>query len=86
MEAAGLGLGSIIIIVGVMAYYGMFATIERGVKMADEELTKLANEQVQRHNEWYNENELDLESAIKAAEQRALYKTIREGKMPKAKA
>ena len=83
---AGLGLGSIIIIVGVMAYYGMFATIERGVKMADEELTKLANEQVQRHNEWYNENELDLESAIKAAEQRALYKTIREGKMPKAKA
>ena len=86
MEAAGLGLGSIIIIVGVMAYYGMFATIERGVKMADEELTKLANEQVQRHNEWYNENELNLESAIKAAEQRALYKTIREGKMPKTKA
>ena len=86
MEAAGLGLGSIIIIVGVMAYYGMFATIERGVKMADEELTKLANEQVQRHNEWYNENELNLESAIKAAEQRALYKAIREGKMPKAKA
>lgn len=83
---AGLGLGSIIIIVGVMAYYGMFATIERGVKMADEELTKLANEQVQRHNEWYAENELNFEAALKAAEQRAVYKAIREGKMPKTKA
>ena len=86
MEAAGITLGTLLVIVAVMAYYGLFATLERGVKMADEELTKLANEQVQRHNEWYNENGLDLESAIKAAEQRALYKTIREGKMPKAKA
>lgn len=86
MEAAGITFGTLLVIVAVMAYYGLFATLERGVKMADEELTKLANEQVQRHNEWYNENELDFEAALKAAEQRALYKTIREGKSPKAKA
>lgn len=84
--AAGLGLGTLLVIVAIMAYYGVFSTIETGVKMADAELTKLADEQVARHNSWYNENELDLDAAIKAAEQRAYYRALREGKAPTQKA
>ena len=84
MEA--LGLGTILIIVGIMAYYGIFGVVEKIAKMGDTEIDKLANEQVKRHNEWYAENPLDVETATAAAEQRALYKAIREGKIPQQKA
>lgn len=85
MEAAGITFGTLVVIVCVMAYYGVFSTVETGIKMADAELVKLADEQVARHNAWYNENELNLDAAIRAAEQRAYYKALREGKAPTQK-
>lgn len=83
MEAAGLGLGSMIIIVLIMMYYGVFGAVETAARMGNKELLKLEDEQSKRHDEWYVENELDEETAAKAAASRAYYRAIREGRAVK---
>ncbi len=85
MEAAGLGLGSLIIIILVMMYYGIFGSVETVARMGNKELLKLEDEQSKRHDEWYVENQLDVDTAVKAAESRAYYRAIREGRAIPAK-
>jgi hypothetical protein len=86
---AGLGLGTIIILVLLGMYYGLFSTVqtvadgtkqvvETSMRMGNRQLLKLEDEQIRSSIEWYNENKFNAEQATTAAEQKALYETMRK--------
>lgn len=93
METVGLGLGSMILIAIILAYYGVFGVIgtvaDRAKKaieissdMGIREVEKLADEQINRHDDWYITNKIDKKKVVEAAGSRAYYKALREGKVP----
>lgn len=85
MEAAGLSLGAILIIVGIMAYYGVFKSVENIVDYGNAEINKLRDEQTLRHDEWYIENELSADDAAKADSSRAYFQARRANKVTKSR-
>lgn len=85
----GLGLGSILVIVAIMAYYGVFGlmgkvaekatvAVETGANMGLRELIKTENEQIARHDEWYATQSLNEEQQTKADEARAKFAARRK--------
>lgn len=89
MATAGLGFGSILLIVAVMAYYGVFGmvgkvaekatvAIETGANMGLRELIKTENEQIARHDEWYAAQQLNKEEQAKADEARKQFSARRK--------
>lgn len=86
---AGLGLGTIIILVLLGMYYGLFSTVqtvadgtkqvvETSMRMGNRQLLKLEDEQIRSSIEWYNENKFDEAQATVAVEQKALYAEMRK--------
>lgn len=84
MAATGLGFGSILVIVAVMAYYGVFGlvgkvaeksttAIETGANMGLRELLRIENEQIVRHDEWYADQSLNEDQQTKADASRAAF-------------
>lgn len=89
VATAGLGFGSILLIVAVMAFYGVFGmvgkvaekattAIETSANMGIRELFKIENEQIARHDEWYAAQSLNADEQSKADEARAKFAARRK--------
>ena len=96
MEAIGVSFGAMLVIAGIMAYYGVFGlvgkvaekatkAVEIGADMGIREVEKLADEQINRHDDWYITNKVDTARVIDANTSRAYYRAIRDGKVPVTK-
>lgn len=86
---AGLGLGTIIILVLLGMYYGLFSTvqtvadgakqaIDTSMRMGNRQLLKIENEQIKSDIDWYNENKFNAAQAATAVEQKDLYAAMRK--------
>ena len=73
MEAMGLSLGMVIVLVLLFIYLGLNRPVENAALMADKEMRKLLAEQTKRHDDWYVNNMLDEATVKKADESRAYY-------------
>ena len=89
MATAGLGFGSMLLIVAVLAYYGVFGlfgkvadkatmAVETASNMGIRELFKIENEQIARHDEWYAAQSLNADEQAKADEARAKFAARRK--------
>jgi hypothetical protein len=86
---AGLGLGTIIILVLLGMYYGLFSTVqtvadgtkqvvETSMRMGNRQLLQIENEQIKNNIDWLVTNKFNTEDALIATEQKALYETMRK--------
>jgi predicted metalloprotease len=86
---AGLGLGTIIILVLLGMYYGLFSTVqtvadgtkqvvETSMRMGNRQLLQIENEQIKNNIDWLVSNKFNEVDAAVAAEQKALYETMRK--------
>ena len=86
---AGLGLGTIIILVLLGMYYGLFSTVqtvadgtkqvvETSMRMGNRQLLQIENEQIKNNIDWLVTNKFNEADAVVAAEQKALYETMRK--------
>lgn len=86
---AGLGLGTIIILVLLGMYYGLFSTVqtvadgtkqvvETSMRMGNRQLLQIENEQIKNNIDWLVNNKFNETDAITATEQKALYETMRK--------
>ena len=83
MEAAGLGLGSIIIIVMVMAYYGLFRPVEvladnivKVSEIASKEVDVLSSERKVERIKRLNKINISTEDVTAAAEKQKLLESL----------
>jgi len=78
MEAIAV-LGIVIFIVAVLAYYGIFTSVETGARMANRRVERLEAEQIREDIEYYNENSIkdaDFKSAVKQKQEIAKYRSL----------
>lgn len=86
---AGLGLGTIIILVLLGMYYGLFSTVqtvadgtkhvvETSMRMGNRQLLQIENEQIKNNIDWLVNNKFNETDAVTATEQKALYETMRK--------
>lgn len=69
-------LGLAVLIVGVMAYYGVFSIVERGARMADRSVADLERDQVQSLARKDAEREIDEATFTAAVEKRKLLEQL----------
>jgi hypothetical protein len=86
---AGLGLGTIIILVLLGMYYGLFSTVqtvadgtkhvvETSMRMGNRQLLQIENEQIKNNIDWLVNNKFNEADALVATEQKALYEAMRK--------
>jgi len=89
VAAAGLGLGTVIVLVLLGMYYGLFSTVQTvadgakqavdtSMRMGNRQLLQIENEQIKNDIDWYNNNKFNEVQATVAVEQKALYAEMRK--------